>query len=258
MATIIVDSVGLDFPIYGMQRSIRRALFQNAAGGFIKKDLQHRHVTVTALSGVTFQLNDGDRLGLIGHNGAGKSSLLKVLAGVYHPTRGQVWVDGKITSLFELALGVDSDDTGYETVVTAGMLLGMTQAEIESKIPEIERFSELGEYLSLPVRTYSMGMTTRLGFSLATALEPEILLIDEGIGAGDARFTERASKRLHELAKQSAIMVLASHTDDLIRTICNKAALLNSGRIMTIGPVDEILSEYHSEKARLEAQPAAE
>jgi ABC-type polysaccharide/polyol phosphate transport system ATPase subunit len=259
MATILVENVDLDYPIYGMQRSLRRAFFRNAAGGFInKKDPHHRHVTVSALTQVSFQLTDGDRLGLIGHNGAGKSSLLKVLAGVYHPTRGKVWVDGKITSLFELALGVDADDTGYETVVTAGMLLGMTQAEIESKIPEIERFSELGEYLSLPVRTYSMGMTTRLGFSLATVLEPEILLIDEGIGAGDARFTERASKRLHELARQSAIMVLASHTDDLIRQICNKAALLTSGRIIKIGPVDEVLSEYHSEKARLEAQPAAE
>ena len=175
MATILVENVDLDFPIYGMQRSLRRALFQNAAGGFInKKDLQHRHVTVTALAGVSLQLNDGDRLGLVGHNGAGKSSLLKVLAGIYHPTRGKVWVDGKISSLFELALNIDIDDTGYETIVTAGMVHGLTQSEMEGKIPDIERFSELGEYLSLPVRTYSMGMTTRLGFSLATVLEPEI------------------------------------------------------------------------------------
>jgi ABC-type polysaccharide/polyol phosphate transport system ATPase subunit len=184
MATILTENVGLDFPIYGMQRSLRRTLFQSATGGFInKKDLQHRHVSVTALAGVSFQLSDGDRLALVGHNGAGKSSLLKVLAGIYYPTSGQVWVDGKIMSLFELTLGIDSEDTGYETIVTAGMLHGMTQAEIESKIPEIERFSELGEYLSLPVRTYSMGMTTRLGFSLATVFEPEILLLEQGIGA---------------------------------------------------------------------------
>jgi ABC-type polysaccharide/polyol phosphate transport system ATPase subunit len=252
MATILADNVGLDFPIYGMQRSLRRALVQSATGGFInKKDLQHRHVTVTALTGVSFQLSDGDRLALVGHNGAGKSSLLKVLAGIYYPTSGEVWVDGKITSLFELTLGIDSEDTGYETIVTAGMLHGMTQSEIESKIPEIEQFSE---YLSLPVRTYSMGMTTRLGFSLATVFEPEILLLDEGIGAGDARFTDRASARLKELAKKSAILVLASHTDDLIRSICNKAALMNSGRLVKIGPVDEILSEYHTEKARSELQ----
>ena len=257
MATILVENVDLDFPIYGMQRSLRRALFQNATGGFInKKDLQHRHVTVTALTGVSLQLNDGDRLGLVGHNGAGKSSLLKVLAGIYHPTRGKVWVDGKISSLFELALNIDIDDTGYETIVTAGMVHGLTQSEMEERFRISSASSELGEFIA-PVRTSSLGMTTRLGFSLATVLEPEILLLDEGIGAGDARFTERASQRLQELAAQSAILVLASHTDDLIRTICNKAALMNSGRILKIGPVEEILLEYHSEKARLEPQPAA-
>jgi len=159
--------------------------------------------------------------------------------------------------LFELALGIDTDDTGYETIITAGMLHGMRQSEIESKIPEIERFSELGEYLSLPVRTYSMGMTTRLGFSLATVLEPEILLLDEGIGAGDARFTERAQARLQELAKKSAILVLASHTDELIRAVCNKAALIKAGRLVRIGPVEEILADYHKEEDRAEAQPAS-
>ena len=166
MATVIVNNVDLDFPIYGTQRSLRRALFRRATGGFIHEDrTQHHHLLVTALKEVNLQLNDGDRLGLIGHNGAGKSSLLKVLAGLYEPTRGQVLVDGQITSLFELAPGMDTEDTGYETMITAGMLLGMTRDEIERKIPEIERFSELGEYMSLPVRTYSAGMMTRLGFS---------------------------------------------------------------------------------------------
>ncbi|HEY1980241.1 MAG TPA: ABC transporter ATP-binding protein [Xanthobacteraceae bacterium] len=246
MATIIANEVVLDFPIYGMQRSFRRALFERAAGGLInKKDSQHRQVSVTALTGVSLQLNDGDRLGLVGHNGAGKSSLLKVLAGVYQPTSGQVWVDGKISSVFDLAPAIDSEDTGYETIITAGMLLGMSRSEIESKVADIEEFSELGEYLSLPIRTYSMGMTTRLGFSLATVLEPEILLLDEGIGAGDARFTDRAAARLQELASQSAILVLASHSDELIRSICNKAALLRSGAIVKLGTVDEVLLDYH-------------
>jgi ABC-type polysaccharide/polyol phosphate transport system ATPase subunit len=249
MATIIVQNVHLDFPIYGTQRSLRRALFRRATGGFIHQDAtQHHHLVVTALNDIDFQLNDGDRLGLVGHNGAGKSSLLKVLAGVYEPTNGQVLVDGKITSLFELAPGMDTEDTGFETMITAGMLLGMTRAEIEGKIPEIERFSELGEYMSLPVRTYSAGMMTRLGFSLATALEPEILLLDEGIGASDARFAERAGARLQEFVRRSAILVLASHSDDLIRSVCNKAALLEAGRIVEIGPVDEILSRYHHTK----------
>jgi ABC-type polysaccharide/polyol phosphate transport system ATPase subunit len=250
MATIIVNNVNLDFPIYGTQRSLRRALFRRATGGFIHEDrAQHHHLVVTALNDINFQLSDGDRLGLIGHNGAGKSSLLKVLAGVYEPTRGQVLVDGQITSLFELAPGMDMEDTGYETMITAGMLLGMTRTEIERKIPEIERFSELGEYMSLPVRTYSAGMMTRLGFSLATALEPEILLLDEGIGASDARFAERAGARLQEFVQHSAILVLASHSDDLIRSVCNKAALLEAGRIVEIGPVEKILAQYHETKA---------
>ncbi len=258
MAEIIVKNVHLEFPVYGLQRSFRRALFQRAAGGFIKKsDGPHRRVMVSALSDVSLQLKDGDRLALIGHNGAGKSSLLKVLAGVYQPTQGEVWVNGKITSPFEIGPGIDTEDTGYETIITVGMLLGMTRAQIESKIPEIEHFSELGEYLSLPIRTYSTGMTTRLGFSIATVVEPEILLLDEGIGAGDARFTERAFARLQELAQRSAILVLASHSENLIRSICNKAALLRSGQLIKIASVGEILSEYHDEKtALLQSQPA--
>ncbi len=249
MAEIVVKDVLLDFPIYGTQRSFRRALFQRAAGGFINKDdLTHRHITVTALRDVSLHLQDGDRLGLVGHNGAGKSSLLKVLAGVYQPTSGEVWIDGKVSTVFELMPAIDLEDTGYETILTAGMLLGLRRSEIESKVPEIERFSELGDYLSLPIRTYSMGMTTRLGFSLATVLEPEILLLDEGIGAGDARFASRAAVRLQELARQSAILVLASHSDELIRSICNKAVLLDAGGIVKLGSVDEILAAYHAEK----------
>jgi ABC-type polysaccharide/polyol phosphate transport system ATPase subunit len=245
VATILVESVDLEFPIYGMQRSFRRALFQRAAGGLItKKDLQHRQVTVTALSGISLELNDGDRLGLIGHNGAGKSSLLKVLAGVYQPTRGQVWVDGNITSLFELALGIDAEDTGYEAITTAGMLHGMTRAEIESNVPEIERFSQLGEYLSLPTKTYSAGMVARLGFSLATTLKPEIILVDEGIGAGDASFSERAVEKMKELISGSNILVLASHSEDLIASLCNRAVLMQSGAIVEMGSVPEILEKY--------------
>lgn len=252
MAAIVVKDVTLEFPIYGMQRSLRRTLFQRAAGGLIhQKDAQHTHVSVTALAGVSLELRDGDRLGLIGHNGAGKSSLLKVLAGVYQPTRGEVWVDGHITSLFDVHSGLDVEDTGYETIVTIGMLLGLQRGEIEKKVPEIEQFSELGEYLSLPIRTYSTGMATRLGFSIAAIMDPEILLLDEDIGASDARFTARAAARLEELARRSAILVLASHTDELIRIICNKAVLLEAGQIVRVGPVDDVLAEYHGKKPKL-------
>ena len=160
-------------------------------------------------------------------------------------------------SLFELTLGIDSEDTGYETIVTAGMLHGMTQAEIEDEVPEDRAVQRARRIPFAAGSNLFNGHDDPARISLATVFEPEILLLDEGIGAGDARFTDRASARLKELAKKSAILVLASHTDDLIRSICNKAALMNSGRLVKIGPVDEILSEYHTEKARSELQATA-
>jgi ABC-type polysaccharide/polyol phosphate transport system ATPase subunit len=197
MATVIVEDVHVEFPIYGSARSLRSALFARATGGLIQRDTsRQRRVVVKALCGVSFTLRDGDRLGLVGGNGAGKSTLLKVLAGVYQPAAGEVRVSGKITSCFDILPGLDADDTGYENIVTGCLLLGLPRAAIERTIADIEEFSELGEYLSLPVRTYSAGMMARLGFALATAVEPGILLVDEGIGAGDARFAKRASDRL--------------------------------------------------------------
>jgi ABC-type polysaccharide/polyol phosphate transport system ATPase subunit len=254
MASLNLMAVSVDFPIYGTQRSLRRALFARATGGLIAGGQDgHQAVVIKALTNVSLQLQDGDRLGLIGHNGAGKSTLLKVMAGIYEPTSGCVFADGHIAPLLDLLPTMDPEDTGYEAIVTAGLLLGMTRREIERKIPEIERFSELGDYLSLPVKTYSTGMSTRLGFSLATTLEPEILLIDEGIGAGDSRFAERATARMKEFIGRTSILVLASHSDELIETICNKAALLRAGRVVTIGPVAEVLSQYHAGDDRADA-----
>lgn len=245
MAAVVLESVDVEFPIYGAQRSLRMEVLKRAAGGFVQRDDRHQHrVLVKALSGVSFDLRDGDRVGLVGHNGAGKSTLLKLMGGVYEPVRGRVLIDGKITALFDPMPGLHSDDTGYESIVTSGLLLGLTRAEIEQKIPEIERFSELGEYLSLPVRTYSAGMVTRLGFALATAVDPGILLMDESIATGDARFTERARARMHEFVQRSHIVVLASHSNETIKSICNKAALMQNGQLLKLGPVDDVLDEY--------------
>ena len=182
MAAVIINNVHVDFPIYGPHRTLRRELFERAVGGFVQRD-RHNHdrVIVRALVDASLELSDGDRLALIGQNGAGKSTLLKVIAGVYEPVSGTVKVKGRITPLLDAVPGFDAEDTGYENIITAGLLRGMTRTEIESKIPEIEKFSELGEYLSLPARTYSAGMRTRLGFAIATAGEPEILLLDEGM-----------------------------------------------------------------------------
>ena len=246
MTALILENVSVDFPIYGSTRSLRRALFSRAIGGFIQRgDRKHYdRVVVKALINMSLELKDGDRLALVGHNGSGKSTLLKVMAGIYEPTSGRVSVSGHITPLFDTLPGIDGEDTGYVNLITASMLLGMSRAQIEAKIPDIEEFSELGEFLDLPVKTYSSGMRTRLGFSLATAIDPGILLLDEGIGAGDARFLDRAKKRMYGLVDRSPIMVLASHSAEMLRSMCNKAALLNAGQLVAVGPVDEILDQY--------------
>ena len=163
MAKVILENVRVDFPIYGaQQRSLRTAIVQRATGGLIHREGRHKErVIVRALSDVSLRLEEGDRLGLIGHNGSGKSTLLKVIAGIYEPIAGTRIVEGRVTPLFDMMPGLDPEDTGYENILTSGMLLGMSRDQVESKIPEIEEFSELGEYLALPMRTYSAGMTMR-------------------------------------------------------------------------------------------------
>ena len=245
MTSIIAEDLRIEFPIYGAHRSLRKVMFERAVGGFVRQSAGARHrVIVTALRGVSLELREGDRLGLIGHNGAGKSTLLKALAGVYPPRQGRVMVQGRVTPLFEALPGLDREDTGYQNIITAGMFLGLRRDEIEKRITDIEQFSELGEYLSLPVRTYSAGMVVRLGFAVATAIEPDILLMDEGLARGDARFAERATRRLHDFIGRSSIFVLASHANDLLLSVCNKAALMAEGRIVAIGAVPDMLREY--------------
>jgi ABC-type polysaccharide/polyol phosphate transport system ATPase subunit len=243
MASVVVENVHVDFPVYGAQRSLRKVLFERGTGGFVSREKNDR-VVVKALSNINLSLQDGDRIGLVGHNGAGKSTLLRVLAGVYEPVQGRILIDGKVTPLFEMLPGLDGEDTGYQNIVTAGLLFGMSQEQIERLMAEVEEFSELGEYLGLPVRTYSMGMMTRLGFAFATSMEPGILLLDEGIGAGDARFAERAEKRLKSFFERSSIMVLASHSNTLIKAFCNKAALMRNGSIVSVGSVDDVIAQY--------------
>jgi len=153
-------------------------------------------------------------------------------------------IEGRVTPLFDMMPGLDLEDSGYENIVTSGLLLGLSRDEIENKIPDIEAFSELGEYLALPVRTYSAGMTMRLGFALVTALDPGVLLMDEGIGAGDARFAESAQRRLNQFVDRSRVVVLASHSHELLKSICNKAALLQAGRLVATGSVDEMFEQY--------------
>jgi len=246
LASVAVDNVTIDFPIYGSShRSLRQTLFARTGGLIRREGHRHKRVVVRALDNISFELSHGERLGLIGHNGAGKSTLLKALAGVYWPDSGSIRIEGRISPLFVSAPGLDLEDSGYENIKTCGMFLGMSGEEIERKAPEIAEFCELGEYLELPVRTYSAGMITRLCFAIATAIDPDILLLDEGLAAGDARFAARAEDRMHGLIQRTRILVLASHSDALVKAMCNKAALMEKGQILAIGPVNQILDQYH-------------
>jgi ABC-type polysaccharide/polyol phosphate transport system ATPase subunit len=245
VAEIVLKNVVAEFPVYGTQLSFRNALIGRVVGGVLRRQSSGgNRVVVRALEDVSLTVNHGDQLGIIGHNGAGKSTMLRIFAGIYEPSLGTISIEGRVSPLFSTSPGLDLDDTGYENIVTCGLLLGMSRDEIERKLPEIEAFSELSDYLALPARTYSTGMLVRLGFAIATSIEPEILLLDEELGAGDARFAARAAKQVERLIERSSIVVLASQSEDLIRKICNRAILLDHGRVVADGPTDEVLEIY--------------
>ncbi|MFQ5514333.1 MAG: ABC transporter ATP-binding protein [Myxococcota bacterium] len=246
MAEILVDSITVQFPIFDVNaRSLRKELMRMSTGGRIQTDVDD-HVVITALENVSFTLREGDRLGIIGPNGAGKSTLLRAIAGIYEPHRGRICVRGRVAPLFDITLGMDSDATGYENIKIRGLFLQMTPAQIKEHASDIVAFSELGSYMNMPIRTYSTGMRVRLAFAIATAQPSDILLFDEMIGAGDAKFIDRAQERLERFLGRARIVVIASHSDEIIRRMCNKAMLLDHGKLIGIDSVDEILKAYAS------------
>lgn len=199
---------------------------------------------VIALKDICFELREGERLALIGHNGAGKTTMLRLIAGVYAPIRGKISTSGRISTLFNAAPGLNVNGTGRENIVTCGLHLGMRRREIVAKMDEIIEFSELGEYIDLPVRVYSSGMLTRLGFSIATSVDPEILILDEGLATGDAQFAQKASVRMRELIARSSIMVIASHSETLVTDVCNRCILLEHGGIICDGTASSVVDRY--------------
>ncbi len=245
MASVTLESVSVDFPIYNLNaRSLKKQFIRLTTGGALNSDESHKCVVVKALDNISFHLEHGDRVGLIGHNGAGKSTLLRVLAQIYEPIAGYIHFDGKVSPLLDVMLGINQESTGYENIILRGLLLGLTRKEILSKVNQIAEFTELGDYLSMPVRTYSSGMQLRLAFGVATSINPEILLLDEVVGIGDTAFMDKAEKRFHELIAQSSIVVLASHSNDVIKRICNKVILLEAGKVKYFGPADKGFSLY--------------
>ena len=246
MAAITCENVSVDYPLYGAgSRSLKKTLMRMGSGGRISRDAGDR-VCVQALRDVSLHIDHGERVGIIGSNGAGKTTLLRVLAGIYEPTRGVVRHEGRISPLFDTTLGMDTEATGYENIVLGGLFLGLSPREIRGRTDEIAEFTELGDYLSVPVRTYSTGMMLRLAFAVSTCIDPEILLMDEWIGVGDAHFLEKAERRMERLVDHSRILVIASHSDALIKRLCNKVVLLDHGEVKAIGLVAEILEKYNA------------
>lgn len=244
MARAVLNDIHLHYPVSDGSFSFRKAIVKGMSAGKIADKEKPSVRTFHALRGISFTLEDGDRIGLIGRNGAGKSTLLRILAGIYEPTRGEITLEGSVESLLQIGFGVEPEETGRENSVFVMKLLGTPPRHIPDIVREIEEFTELGEFFDRPVRTYSQGMQTRLGFALATTHAPEILLMDEIIGAGDVRFYEKAEARIADLADRTRIVVLASHSLDLIRKWCNRALWLDKGQIRQLGPVDEVIDAY--------------
>lgn len=243
MAHIVLNHVTVDFPIYNASnRSLKNTVMQAATGGAVNFGADR--AIVRSLDDISFTLSDGDRVGIVGHNGAGKSTLLRTLSKVYYPTEGVVDIKGEVGSLVDISLGIDQEATGRENIFIRGALLGLEKREIKEHLQEIIDFSELGPFVDMPVRTYSSGMHLRLAFAVATIIRPEILLMDEWLSVGDASFNDKAEERLTNLVKSSRILVIASHSRELIEKICNRVVWLEHGRLKMISSPQEICKAY--------------
>lgn len=236
-SSIAAEGIVVEFPIYeNSHRSLKKAVLNLTTGGRIGQDAG-RHPVVRAIDEMTFRFSDGERIGLVGHNGSGKTTLLRTLTGVYEPVRGKLAVHGRIASLLDVSMGLDPDATGFENIYLRGILDGLKPAHIRSKVDEIADFSDLGDYLNLPVRTYSSGMMLRLAFSMSTSIEADILIMDEWLSVGDADFKAKAAQRLETLVGNASIVVIASHEPQLIQRVCTRKISIEHGRIVGDEPV---------------------
>ena len=231
MSQIVAQNVVVDFPIYDAgHRSLKKQLLSGATGGRLARGANNR-VIVRALDNVSFSMRAGDRIGLIGHNGAGKTTLLRVLSGIYEPVAGSLLVDGRVATLLDINLGLDVEATGYENIWMRALMMGLRRSDIEPKIAEIARFTELGDYLEMPMRTYSAGMRLRLAFAVSTSVDADILLMDEWLAVGDAEFQPKAKRRMEELVARTNILVVASHDHNLLKAVCNRIFRLAHGKV---------------------------
>ena len=244
MVSLQLESVTVDFPVYSPgARSLKKRLLHRGTGGRIAHGAA-KGLRVRALEDVSLALEHGDRVGLVGPNGAGKTTLLRVLAGAYEPTRGRVERRGRTASLLNVSLGIDGEATGYENIMNRGLFLGLRPDQVRARMDEIAAFTELGDYLAMPVHTYSAGMRLRLAFAACTCFDPEILLMDEWLGLGDRAFVEKAKRRLEQFVDRAGILVLASQNTSLLQRVCSTGVILDKGRVKCFGSIDDVLRIY--------------
>ncbi len=244
MTSVVLDNAGVEFALYsGKRQSIRSTLISTATGGQVSHDPSGK-VVVQALNEVTLSLTEGDRIGLIGRNGAGKSTLLRVISGVYRPTSGTATITGTVGTLIDISLGINPEASGRQNIFLRGAMLGISKKEIRNRFDEIVEFSELGEFIEAPVRTYSSGMQLRLAFSVSTVFVPEILVMDEWLSVGDKGFKEKAEARLQEVVSSTRILVLASHSRELLEKTCTRGIYLDKGQVVMDGPISDVAEAY--------------
>ncbi|MCQ8782813.1 ABC transporter ATP-binding protein [Mangrovibrevibacter kandeliae] len=247
-----LKDVALSYPVpHASELSLNSAVRRFRTGGRIHKS--GRSVNIVALEDMNLTVRVGERIGIIGHNGAGKTTLLKVISGIYRPQQGHLERYGRLAAVINPGNGLHMELTGYENIENLGLLSGLKLSEVRSHMPDIEEFTELGDYLSLPVGTYSTGMMTRLAFAVATALSPDILVADENLATGDSRFVERARDRMNAMIARSGTLVIASHDLDTLKSLVDRLILLDGGRIVADGPFEEVVEAYHSMAHRPES-----
>jgi lipopolysaccharide transport system ATP-binding protein len=227
----------VQFAVYGLgSRSLKKTLLSAATGGALATDADDR-VIVKALHGVSLEIQEGERIGLMGHNGSGKTTLLRVLAGIYEPMAGSLRIQGSVVSMLSINIGMDPDATGLENVFLRGAVMGLSRKATEEIVDEVADFAGLGDYIYMPLRTYSSGMAMRLAFAISTAISADIILIDEWLNVGDADFAAKAQRRINDLMGSAKIVVLASHDPSTISRYCNRLIRLDHGRIAEDGAV---------------------
>lgn len=235
MGYVRAENVAVAFPLYDVSgRSLKKAFVRAATGGRLARDAANR-VVVRALDDVSFEMREGDRIGLIGHNGSGKTTLLRMIAGAYEPIAGSIEIRGRVASMLDINLGIDPEATGLENIYIRAAIMGLSRRQVDAMVDDIAAFAELGDYIEMPMRTYSSGMAMRLAFAISTSVPADIILMDEWLSVGDEQYSMKAQARLRELLEQAKILVLASHEPGLIKATCNRVLRLDHGKLVEGG-----------------------